>query len=195
MNLKSTKVDSFLEKSTKWNTEFQTLREIILKHELDEELKWGVPCYSYNGKNVVLIHGFKEYCALLFMKGSLLKDEKKILIQQTKNVQASRQIRFTSVEDIDNLKYDINQYISEAINNEKLGLKVELKPIEEMELSIEFQERLESNFDLKKAFEALTPGRQRAYNLFFSAPKQVTTKLARIDKYVSKILDGKGLND
>jgi uncharacterized protein YdeI (YjbR/CyaY-like superfamily) len=195
MNLKSTKVDSFLEKSTKWKTEFRILRDIILKHELDEELKWGVPCYSYNGKNVVLIHGFKEYCALLFMKGSLLEDEKKILIQQTKNVQASRQIRFTSVEDIDNLKYDINQYISEAINNEKLGLKVELKPIEEMELSIEFQERLESNLDLKKAFEALTPGRQRAYNLFFSAPKQVTTKLARIDKYVSKILDGKGLND
>ncbi|MBU1020500.1 MAG: DUF1801 domain-containing protein [Firmicutes bacterium] len=195
MSDKNPKVTKFINEVSQWQSEFIKLREVILTFELTEELKWGVPCYSYQGKNVVLIHGFKEYCAILFIKGSLLKDDKKILIQQTKNVQAGRQMRFASVDEINRIENDIKQYLIEAINNEKLGLKVELKKIEEMELSIEFQEQLDKNPDLKMAFEGLTPGRQRAYNLFFLAPKQLVTRLSRIDKCVDKILNGKGLND
>ena len=188
-------VDPFFRKATKWRAEFEKLRRIILESQLTEELKWGVPCYTIEGKNVVLIHGFKDYCAILFFKGALLKDSKKILIQQTKNVQAARQARFTSGQEIDELKAILKGYIGEAIEAEKNGLKVSLKKTREYKIPEEFQKQLEENPGLKRAFAALTPGRQRAYILYFSAPKQSKTRQSRIENHIQQIFDGLGLND
>jgi uncharacterized protein YdeI (YjbR/CyaY-like superfamily) len=189
------KVDWFFNKDTKWQEEFQTLRTVILDCNLVEELKWGQPCYTYEKNNIVLIHGFKDYCALLFFKGALLKDKKKILIQQTENVQAARQIRFTSLQEIQKLKKTIESYIYEAIKVEESGLKVELKKTKDFAMPEEFQKKLDKNRALKKAFESLTPGRQRGYLLYFSSAKQVKTREARIEKYQKQILAGKGLED
>ena len=189
------KVDDFLNRETKWKTEFEHFRKIILDCDLTEELKWGQPTYTLNDKNVVLIHGFKEYCAILFVKGALLQDPRGILIQQTENVQAARQIRFKDVQTIDELEPVLKDYIKAAIENEKAGKEIEFKkateyPIPE-ELTLKFYDRPE----LKTAFEALTPGRQRGYLLFFSAPKQASTRVSRIEKYTDKIMEGKGLDD
>lgn len=189
------KTDWFFSKQTKWQEAYSTLRMIVLNCGLTEELKWGCPCYTVGKSNIVLIHGFKEYCALLFMQGALLKDTKKILVQQTANVQSARQIRFTSVEEILKAKTIIKAYIKEAIALEKAGLKVALKKTSEYSIPKEFQAVLDNMPDVKNAFQALTPGRQRGYLLHFSAPKQVKTKEARIEKKIQKILAGKGLND
>ena len=189
------KVDKLIRKSKKWYEEFEKLRSIVLDCGLTEEVKWGQPCYTSEKKNIVLIHGFKEYCALLFFKGALLKDSKGILIQQTENVQAARQIRFTNVAEIDDLEPILKSYISEAIEVEKAGLKVELKKTSEYIIPEEFQKELDENPILKDAFEALTPGRQRAYIYYFSQPKQSKTRESRVEKYIPHILDGKGLND
>jgi uncharacterized protein YdeI (YjbR/CyaY-like superfamily) len=189
------KVDFFFNKVGKWQKELEKLRAIVLDCPLTEELKWGVPCYSLQESNIVLIHAFKEYCALLFFKGALLKDSKGILIQQTKNVQAPRQIRFTNVREIVEMKAIIKAYIFEAIEVEKAGLKVKLKKTTEFDVPEEFQSKLNESPALKTAFHALTPGRQRAYLLHFSAPKQSKTREARIAKYMRQILKGKGLND
>jgi uncharacterized protein YdeI (YjbR/CyaY-like superfamily) len=189
------KVNWFFDKPTKWQNEYKKLRSIALDCRLVEELKWGCPCYTHNKTNVVLIHGFKDYCALLFMKGALLKDEKKILIQQTANVQSARQIRFTSFKEIEKLEKTIKAYIFEAIEVEKAGLKVELKKTKEFEMPEEFESRLKKNAALKKAFYALTPGRQRGYLLYFSSAKQAKTREARIEKYIPQILKGKGVDD
>lgn len=188
-------VDFFFNKATKWQHEYEKLRQIVLECGLAEELKWGCPCYTFQQSNIVLIHGFKEYCALLFMKGALLKDTANILIQQTKNVQAARQIRFTSLKEIKDLEPVLRAYIYEAIEVEKGGLKVEMKATEQFDSSIEFEKKLDAMPALKAAFDALTPGRQRAYKLFFSAPKQSKTREARVEKNVDRILHGKGLND
>lgn len=185
----------YFEKVKTWQEEVDKLREIVLDCDLNEELKWGVPCYTRNKKNIVLIHVFKEYCALLFFKGALLKNTDGLLIQQTKNVQAARQMRFTKLSDINKNKRNIKNYIYEAIEVEEAGLKVELKPTAEFNMSEEFQTKLEENAALKKAFENLTPGRQRNYMLYFSQPKQAKTREARVEKCISKILSGKGLND
>ena len=192
MNLE---VDWFFNKTTRWQEEYAELRTIVLDCGLTEELKWGVPCYTFQNSNIVLIHGFKEYCALLFHKGALLKDESNILIQQTKNVQAARQIRFTSVTEINKLKKNIKAYIKEAIEAEKAGLKVEMKQTTEFKIPEEFQNVLEDMPELKKAFYALTPGRQRGYLLYFSQPKQSKTRESRIEKNLEKILNGQGLDD
>lgn len=189
------KVDWFFDKSTKWQESYQELRELLLSFDLTEELKWGCPCYTVGKSNIVLIHGFKDYCALLFMKGALMKDTKNILIQQTENVQSARQIRFTSVEQIIELETTLKAYIFEAIEVEKAGLKVELKKATEFEIPEEFQAVLVDMPEVKKAFYNLTPGRQRGYLLYFSAPKQVKTREARIEKSVPQILNGKGLED
>jgi uncharacterized protein YdeI (YjbR/CyaY-like superfamily) len=189
------KVDAFLEREKKWRVEFEKLRQIILDTGLSEELKWGVPCYAFEKKNIVLIHGFKEYCAILFVKGALLKDEKHILIIQTENVQSARQVRFTHVDEIEEMAPTLKAYIQEAIAAEKAGLKVELKKTSEFKMPDEFRKQLEGDPALKTAFETLTPGRQRAYLLFFSTPKQSTTRQARVEKYMPHILAGKGLND
>ncbi len=189
------KVDFYFNKSTKWREELGILRKIILEVELTEELKWGVPCYTFQKNNVVLIHEFKEYCAVLFPKGALLNDSEGILIQQTENVQAARQIRFTNVQQIIEIQTSLKAYIYEAIEIEKAGLKVELKKPSEFKIAEEFQQKLDENPTLKSAFEALTPGRQRAYLLHFSAPKQSQTREARVQKCMPLILDGKGLND
>jgi uncharacterized protein YdeI (YjbR/CyaY-like superfamily) len=189
------KVDIFLSNEKKWREEFEKLRAIILDCDLTEELKWGQPCYTHEGKNILLIHGFKDYCAILFMKGALLEDAKGILIQQTANVQSARQIRFTKVSEIVKLKTVLKSYIHEAIEVEKAGMKVELKKTTEYEIPEEFQTRLKKSAALKKAFFALTPGRQRAYLLYFSAAKQSKTREARVEKSVPVILKGKGLND
>lgn len=189
------KVDAFMSRATEWKEEFEQLRRMMLTLELTEELKWGVPCYTVNGKNVVLIHGFKEYCAILFVKGALLKDPKGVLIQQTENVQAARQIRFSNVEQVISLEPTLKEYVQEAIDNEKAGLAVVLKEVQDIPIPEEFQQVLDENPELKAAFEALTPGRQKAYNRYFTEPKQVKTRLARIEKYTPSILDGKGLND
>ena len=189
------KVDFYFNKASKWQAEYEQLRKIVLDCKLTEELKWGCPCYSFEGGNIVLIHGFKDYCALLFFKGTLLKDANKILIQQTENVQAARQIRFTNLKEIVKLKATLKAYINEAIAIEKSGLKVELKKTTEFKMPEEFAHVLNEMLDVKKAFEALTPGRQRAYLLHFSAPKQSKTREARIEKCMSKILKGKGLDD
>lgn len=192
MNGMNRKVDVFLSKEKKWQEEFEKLRTIVLECNLTEELKWGQPCYTFENKNIVLIHGFKEYCALLFFKGVLLKDAKGILIQQTQNVQAGRQIRFTNVREIMKMKTVLKSYIHEAIEVEKAGLKVELKKTTEFEMPAEFQIRLDKSAALKKAFLALTPGRQRAYVLYFSGAKQSKTREARVEKCVPVILKGKG---
>jgi uncharacterized protein YdeI (YjbR/CyaY-like superfamily) len=189
------KVDFYFRKAEKWREEFEKLRMIILDCGLTEELKWGVPCYTLEKRNIVLIHGFKEYCALLFFKGALLNDANRILIQQTENVQAARQIRFTNVRQIVKLKPILKAYIYEAIEVEKAGLKVNLKKTTEFKLPDEFQNKLDETPALKTAFHALTPGRQRAYILYFSAPKQSKTRGARVEKCMQQILNGEGLND
>ena len=188
------KVDFYFSKA-KWQKELETLRMIVLDCGLTEELKWGVPCYTSQKRNIVLIHVFKEYCALLFFKGVLLKDANGILIQQTKNVQAARQIRFTSDGEIVKMKPIVKAYIHEAIEVEKAGLKVDLKKTKEFTVTEEFQNKLDENRALKTAFKALTPGRQRAYLLYFSAPTQSKTRESRIKKCMQQILRGKGLND
>jgi len=189
------KVDFFFNKASKWQEEYEQLRTIVLDCGLTEELKWGCPCYTLEDKNVVLIHGFKEYCALLFMKGALLKDSKGILIQQTENVQSGRQIRFTSVSEIVKMKSTLKAYIHEAIAVEKAGLSVPLKKTTEYPVPEEFQARLKESADLKRAFHALTPGRQRGYLFYFSQPKLSRTRESRIEKSIGQILDGKGLDD
>jgi uncharacterized protein YdeI (YjbR/CyaY-like superfamily) len=189
------KVDFFFNKATKWTVEYEQLRMIVLDSGLTEELKWGCPCYTMDKKNIVLIHGFKEYCALLFFKGALLKNKKKILIQQTENVQSARQVRFTNVREIIKLEPAIKDLIKQAIEVEKAGLKVELKRTADFNIPAEFQKRLDKMPALKKTFDALAPGRQRAYIFYFSQPKQSKTREARIEKYVPQILKGKGLDD
>lgn len=194
-NKPNPKVDFFFNKAEQWKEEFGKLREIILACGLTEELKWGVPCYIFEKKNIVLIHGFKEYCAVLFVKGALLRDTQGILIQQTENVQAARQIRFTSVRDIVEMETILKAYINEAIQAEIAGLKVNYKKVTEFSIPEEFINKLEEVPRLQEAFEALTPGRQRTYILYFSAPKQSKTRASRVEKYMEHILNGKGLND
>jgi uncharacterized protein YdeI (YjbR/CyaY-like superfamily) len=189
------KVDAYLNRLKKWQDETRELRAVCLASGLAEDLKWGVPCYTLDGQNVVLIHSFKEYCALLFFKGALLKDAKGILIQQTANVQAARQARFTGVEEIRKLKTVLKAYLAEAVKVEKSGLKVEFKKTEEFSVPEEFQARLDTMLELKSAFEALTPGRRRAYLLHFSSAKQSKTRTARVLKAIPDILNGKGLDD
>lgn len=189
------KVDFFFNKNSTWQKEYDLLRSIILECGLTEELKWGKPCYTLNDNNVVLIHGFKDYCAILFHKGVLLNDGDGILIQQTKNVQVARQLRFTSVHQISEMKTIIKAYIFEAIDVEQAGLEVELKKTTEFEVAEEFQEKLDEISELKTAFENLTPGRQRGYLLYFSNAKQSKTRTTRVEKCIPDILDGKGLND
>ncbi|MGX8234721.1 YdeI/OmpD-associated family protein [Bacillus subtilis] len=189
------KVDEFLSKVKKWKEEFEKLRTIILDCELTEDFKWMHPCYTYHNKNIVLVHGFKEYCALLFHKGALLQDTDGVLIQQTENVQAARQIRFTNVQEINELENILKAYIHEAIEVEKAGLKVEVNKNIELNIPEELQKKFDEIPALKTAFEALTPGRQRAYTLYFSQAKQSKTRESRVEKYVQKILDGKGLKD
>ncbi|MEN2768466.1 YdeI/OmpD-associated family protein [Ornithinibacillus xuwenensis] len=191
----NSKVDEYLSKASKWREEFVKLRKIMLDCELTEEFKWKHPCYTFQNKNIVLIHGFKEYCALLFHKGALLRDTHKILIQQTENVQAARQIRFTNVQQIEELETILKSYIREAIEIEKAGLEVEFKKNTEIVIPEELQRKFDELPELKSAFEALTPGRQRAYTLYVSKAKQSKTRESRVEKYVQKILDGKGLND
>ncbi|SIS58187.1 YdeI/OmpD-associated family protein [Chryseobacterium gambrini] len=189
------KVDFFFNKTGQWQTEFEKLRTIALKTELTEDLKWGCPCYTYEGKNIFLIHGFKEYCALLFFKGALMKDSENILIRQTENIQATRQIRFTNLQQIIDLENVLSDYIFEAVEIEESGAKVEMKKTHEFNIPEEFAQKLNENLELQKAFEALTPGRQRAYLLYFSSAKQSKTRISRIEKYIPEILNGKGLND
>jgi uncharacterized protein YdeI (YjbR/CyaY-like superfamily) len=195
MNRVNPKVDFYFKKAKKWQNEFEKLRTIILDCHLAEELKWGQPCYTFQKRNIVLIHGFKEYCALLFFKGALLKDADAILIQQTENVQAARQIRFTNVREIVQMAPILKAYIDEAIEVEKAGLEVKLKKTSDFPIPEEFRDKLDELPALKTAFEALTPGRQRAYIFYFSAPKQSKTRAARVGKCMQQILDGKGLND
>jgi uncharacterized protein YdeI (YjbR/CyaY-like superfamily) len=189
------KVDGLIKKSKAWKEEFETLREIVLKLPLTEDVKWGQACYTMDGKNVVIIHGFKEYCALLFFKGALLKDPEKILIQQTENVQSARQIRFTSVAEIVAMKPVLKAYLQEALDVEKAGLKVKLKKTAEYKVAEEFQKKLNANAALKKAFAALTPGRQRGYLFYFARAKLSATRTARVEKYLPQILAGKGMDD
>jgi uncharacterized protein YdeI (YjbR/CyaY-like superfamily) len=189
------KVDWFVAKDTKWQKEYEKLRTIILDCGLIEELKWGCPCYTFENTNIVLIHGFKEYCALLFFKGALLNDPNGILIQQTRNVQSARQIRFTNVREIVKMEKKLKAYVYEAIEVERAGLKVKLKKTSEYKIPEEFQKKLDKNKALKKAFDSLTPGRQRAYIFYFSQAKLAKTREARVEKYLKKILDGKGLDD
>ena len=195
MNRMNPKVDGYISQSEKWQEELEKLRTIVLDCQLTEELKWGVPCYTFQKNNIVLMHIFKEYCALLFFKGALLKDAKGILIQQTKETQAARQIRFTDVREIIEMEPILKAYIYEAIEVEKAGLKVNFKKTTEFTIPEEFQNKLDENAALKTAFDALTPGRQRAYILYFSAPKQSKTRESRVEKYMQQILIGKGLND
>lgn len=188
-------VNWFFDKQTKWKGAYQALREIALSLELTEELKWGCPCYTMGKSNVVLIHGFKDYCAVLFMKGAIMKDPKKLLIQQTPNVQAARQMRFTSLEEVEKKSTVIKSYMKEAIRVEKSGARVELKDTAQFNMPEEFRKALAQMKELKKAFYGLTPGRQRGYLLYFSSAKQTKTRMARIEKYVPLILEGKGLED
>ncbi|WP_126650689.1 YdeI/OmpD-associated family protein [Chryseobacterium aureum] len=189
------KVDFFFNDAKQWKKEFEKLRAIALSTELVEDLKWGCPCYTYEGKNIFLIHGFKEYCALLFFKGALMKDPEHILIQQSKNVQAARQIRFTEVKQINDREKILKAYMFEAIEIEESGAKVEMKKTKEFEMAEEFQHKLDQDPALKEAFKSLTPGRQRAYLLHFSSAKQSKTREARIEKCIPQIMDGIGLND
>jgi uncharacterized protein YdeI (YjbR/CyaY-like superfamily) len=195
VNQTNPKVDVYISKSTKWQEELRKLRLIILDCQLNEELKWGVPCYTYENSNILLIHEFKEYCAILFVKGALLTDPNGILITQTENTQAARQIRFTNVREIDEMETILKAYVNEAIEVEKAGLKVNYKKSAEFIIPEEFQNKLDENSALKTAFEGLTPGRQRAYILYFSAPKQSKTRVSRVENYIPQILNGKGLND
>jgi len=189
------KVDFYFNKAEKWQEEIKKLRTIVLACQLTEELKWGVPCYTFQNSNIVLIHMFKEYCAILFVKGALLRDASGVLVQQTENVQAARQIRFTNVREIAQMESTLKAYISEAIEVEKTGLTINYKKTTEFTVPEELINKLEEVPGLQEAFEALTPGRQRAYILYFSAPKQSKTRESRIEKWMPQILDGKGLND
>ena len=193
------KVDFFFDKAQKWQKEYEKLRKIALACGLTEELKWGCPCYTFDGSNIVLIHGFKEYCAFLFFKGALLNDPEGILIQQTKNVQSARQIRFYpahgGIREIAKMEKILKAYIYEAIEVERAGLEVKLKKTEDFTIPQEFQKRLDKKAALKKAFNALTPGRQRQYLFYFSQPKQSKTRESRIEKSIPQILEGKGLTD
>ena len=189
------KVDFFFDKDSQWQKEYKKLRTIVLSCGLSEELKWGCPCYTFGEKNIVLIHGFKEYCALLFFKGALLADADNILIQQTKNVQSARQVRFTNLKEIAKTEKILKAYIYEAIEVERAGLKVKLKETNEFPIPEEFRKKLDKNDALKMAFKALTPGRQRACIFYFSQPKQSKTRESRIEKSTQQILKGKGLND
>lgn len=189
------KVDFFFNKTSPWQSEILHLRHILLQTGLQEELKWGCPCYTHNNNNIVLIHHFKEYCALLFFKGVLLADPYQLLIQQTKNVQVPRQMRFTSADDVNGHINAIKEYVAEAVQIENSGLKAALKAPDEFEMAVEFKQKLESIAELKQAFEALTPGRQRAYLLYFSQPKQSKTRESRVEKCLPLIMNGRGLND
>ena len=189
------KVDAYLKREGKWRAEMTKLRAILVASGMDEELKWGWPCYALDGKNVALIHGFKEYCAILFHKGALLKDPKGVLIQQTKNVQAARQIRFTSVQEVTKLEKTLKAYVREAIKIERAELKVPFKKTEDFELPEEFESKLAASAKLNRAFSALTPGRQRAYIFHFSQPKLSATRAARVEKHIPRILKGLGLDD
>ena len=189
------KVDWFFSKDTKWRKEYEKLRTILLGCGLTEELKWGCPCYTFEKRNIVLIHGFKEYCALLFFKGALLDDPNGILIQQTKNVQSARQVRFTNLQEIVKMEVILKTYIYEAIEVERVGLKVKLKKTSDFKIPEEFQKKLNKTPALKTAFDALTPGRQRGYIFYFSQPKQSKTRESRVEKYMKQILNGKGLDD
>lgn len=189
------KVDGFLSKAKNWKAEYEKLRNIVLDCELTEEFKWMHPCYTFEKKNIVLIHGFKEYCALLFHKGALLKDTHGILIQQTENVQGARQIRFTNLQEVVEMETILKAYIYEAIEVEKAGLEVNYKKNTEFLIPEELQNKFDEILTLKTAFEALTPGRQRAYLLYFSEPKQSKTRESRVEKCMQQILNGKGLND
>jgi uncharacterized protein YdeI (YjbR/CyaY-like superfamily) len=189
------KVDFYFDKAGKWQKEIEQLRTIVLDCGLMEELKWGCPCYTFQKTNVVLIHVFKDYCAYLFFKGALLNDPEGILVQQTRNVQSARQIRFTNVKEIGKLESALKAYIYEAIEVEKAGLKVKLKKTKDFAIPEEFQKKLNKMPALKKAFNALTPGRQRAYIFYFSQDKLSKTREARVEKYVKQILKGKGLED
>jgi len=188
-------IDAFFGKAKKWKEEFKQLRKISLSSGLTEEFKWDKPCYTYQKSNIFLIHGFKEYCAVLFFKGALLKDPEGILVSQTENTQATRQIRFTNVQDIVEMEPILKAYINEAIEVEKAGMRVNMKKTTEFSIPEEFQNKLDENSALKTAFDALTPGRQRAYILYFSSAKQSKTRESRVEKYIQQILDGKGLND
>lgn len=189
------KVDAYFRKLTKWSKELAKLRKIVLQCPLTEELKWGKPCYAYGNSNLVILYGLKESCAIGFLKGALLKDSAKILVQPGENSQSGRWIKFTSLGEIARKESVVKSYIHEAIEAEKAGLKVHFKDISEHIIPDEFQKRLDASPALKTAFRALTPGRQRSYLLYFSAPKQSTTREARIEKYTPQILDGKGMND
>jgi uncharacterized protein YdeI (YjbR/CyaY-like superfamily) len=191
----NSKVDEFINSERKWKDEFRKLRQIILECNLDENLKWGKPCYMVDGKNIVIMHGFKEYCALLFIKGSLLKDSKRILVAQTENVQAGRQVRFTNIQDILKIEKTLKAYIYEAIKIEKAGLEVQYKKNSDYPIPDEFQLRLDKDASLRTAFQALTPGRQKGYIFYFSKAKQSKTRESRIEKYIPKILDGMGMDD
>ena len=195
MKRKNPKVDKFISRAGKWHEEFKKLRTIILDCGLTEVLKWGCPCYTLENRNVVLMHGFKEYCALLFFKGALMNDNEGILVQQTRNVQAGRQIRFTNVREITGMKSVLKDYINNAIEVEKSGLKVKMKKTSEYRVPEELQYKLDKIPELRKAFYALTPGRQRGYIYYFSQPKLSKTREARVEKYMKHIIDGKGLND
>ena len=189
------KADWFFEEDTRWQKEYKVLRNIVNSCGLTEEVKWGVPCYTLQGNNVVLIHGFKDYCALLFHKGVLLSDEQQLLIQQTKNVQAARQIRFTSLEEITSNEKLLKTYIYEAVEVERAGVQVPYKKTEEFDMPDEFKVRLDNDATLKTAFQSLTEGKQRGYLLYFSSAKQSKTRESRIEKHLDKILMGKGLDD
>jgi uncharacterized protein YdeI (YjbR/CyaY-like superfamily) len=191
----SPKVDAFLRRQKTWRKEFTKLREIIVACDLTEDLKWGQPCYSFDGKNVILMHGFKEYCAVLFPKGALLKDPKGVLVQQTRNVQSARQIRFTSLGDVVKTEKTLKAYIREAIEVEKAGLRVPFKRTKDFEMPEELESKLEESAKLKEAFEALTPGRQRGYLLYFAQAKKAETREARVAKHIPRILEGLGLDD
>lgn len=189
------KVDFYFDEAKKWQKEQEELRQIALDCQLTEELKWGSPCYTFQNTNVVLIHAFKDYCAFLFFKGALLSDTDNLLIRQSENVQAGRQIRFTNLQEILDQKSILKTYIYQAIEVEKAGLKVQLKKTKEFEIAEEFQKKLDENSKLETAFKALTPGRQRAYLLYFSSAKQSKTRESRVEKCIDQILDGKGLDD
>src|SRR5258708_29097723 len=195
MKLMNPKVDFYFNKAKKWQEEFEKLRMIMLHCGLTEELKWGCPCYTFEKRNIVLIHGFKEYCALLFFKGALLNDANGILIQQTKNVESARQVRFANFQEIVKMEPILKTYIYEAIEVERAGLKVKLKKTSDFKIPGEFQKKLDKSAALEKAFDALTPGRQRAYIFYFSQARQSKTRESRIEKYTKQILNGKGLDD
>lgn len=191
----NSKADFFFNKKSKWQEAYKALRSLLLQSELEETVKWGCPCYTSNGANVVLIHGFRDYCALLFMKGAIMKDPHNLLIQQTPTVQSARQVRFTSIDQVEEKQTVLKAYLEEAIAVEKKGLKVAKKAIGDYKVPQAFSTKLKEMPGVKAAFERLTPGRQRAYLLYFAAPKLAKTQEARVEKYLSKILEGKGIDD